>query len=111
MYRNFSFDSSTDSVVFYVERLLTESKPIRNKTPAILNSTELSGAMARETITVSFVASREPQIVTIDTDSNETTFPYGFGNQNPTKPPSLDDFNLPPNPFKVLDTMAVFLQD
>ena len=32
--------------------------------------------------------------------------PYGFGNQHPIVPPSLNDRNLPPNPFNVLSTMA-----
>ena len=60
------------------------------------------------------VASPEPQIVTIDSDSNEPTFPYGFRNQNPIVPPSLNDLNLPHNPFNafnVLATMAVIRQD
>ena len=83
MYRNLSLDSTTDSDVFYVERSSTEGSPIRNKTPAVLNSTELSGAMEKETITISTIASPEPQIVTIDSDSNKPTFPYVFGNQNP----------------------------
>ena len=75
MYRNLSLDSTTDSDVFYVERSSTDGSPVRNNTPAVLNSTELTGAMERETITISSVASPEPQIVTIDSDSNERTFP------------------------------------
>ena len=75
------------------------------------NSMELSGAMARETITISSVASAEPQIVTIDSDSNEPTIPYGFGSQHPIVPSSLNDFNLPPNPFNVLANMAVIRAD
>ena len=67
--------------------------------------------MEREAITISSVASPEPQKVTIDSDSNEPTFPYGFGHQNPIVPPSLKYFNLPPNPFNVLATMAVIRQD
>ena len=63
--------------------------------------------MARETNTISSVASPEPQIVTIDSDSNEPTIPYGFGIQHPIVPPNLNDLNLPPNPFNVLATMAV----
>ena len=63
--------------------------------------------MARVTITTASVASPEPQIVTNDSDSNEPTIPYGFGNQRPTVPPSVNDLNLPPNPFKVITTMAV----
>ena len=111
MYRSLSLDSSTDSDVFYVDRSSAESSPIRNNTPAILNSSELSGAMARETITISSVVSSEPQIVTIDPDSSEPSLPHGFGSQHPIVPPSLNDLNLPPNPFNVLATTAVIRQD
>ena len=111
MYRNPSLNSSTDSDVFYVEQSSPERSPIRNNTPAILNSTQLSGAMEPESITISSVASPEPQIVTIDSDSNEPTFPYAFGTQHPIVPPSLNDLNLPPNHFNVLATMAVIQQD
>ena len=105
---NISLDScSAESDVFYVEQTSTEGSPIRNNTPAILNSTEISGAMEREVITISSVASPEPRIVTLDSDSNEPTMPYGFGNQQPIIPPSLNDLNLPPNPFNVLATVAV----
>ena len=110
MYLNFSLDESTVSDVFYVQHSSAESSPIRNNTPSILNSTQLSGAMQREAITISSVASPEPQIVTIDSASNEPTFPYGFGHQNPTKPPNLNDLNLLPNPFDVLATMTVIRQ-
>ena len=33
--------------------------------------------------------------------------PYGFGRQLPIVPPSLNDLNLPPNPFNILATMAI----
>ena len=33
--------------------------------------------------------------------------PYGFGRQLPIVPPSLNDLNLPPNPFNILATMTV----
>ena len=111
MYRNPSLSSSTDSDVFYVEQSSPERSPIRINTPAILNSMQLSGAMEPESITISSVASPEPQIVTIDSNSNEPTFPYAFGTQHPIVPPSLNDLNLPPNPFNVLATMAVIQQD
>ena len=103
--------SSTESDVFHVERSSTEGSTARTNIPAVLNSTQLSGAKARETITISSVASLEPQIVTIDSDSNEPTIPHGIGNQHPIVPPSLNDLNLPPNPFNVLATMAVNRQD
>ena len=109
---NISLDSSsTESDVFYVEKSSVEGSPIRNNAPAMLNSTEISGAMEREVITTSSVASPEPRIVTLDSDSNDPTIPYGFGSQQPIVPPSLNDLNLPPNPFNVLATMAVIQAD
>ena len=103
--------SSTVSDVFYVEQSSGEGSPIRNNTPAILNLTELSGAMEREVITISSVASPEPRIVTLDSDSNDPTIPYGFSSQQPIVPPSLNALNLPPNPFNVLATIAVVRVD
>ena len=111
MYQNSNLNSSTDSDVFYVEHSLPERSPMRNNTPVILNCTQLSGAMDPETITVSPVASPEAQIITIESESNEPTFPYAFGAQYPIIPPSLNYFNLPPNPFIVLASMAVIRQD
>ena len=67
--------------------------------------------MAKETITISSVNSPEPQIVTMNSDSNEPSFPYGFGNQHRSVPPSLNDLHLPPNPFNVLAIMAVIRVD
>ena len=112
MNRKLSLESSSaESDVFHVERSSEEGSPVRNNTPAVLNSTELLGVMAREATTISSVASPEPQIVTIDSNSNEPTFPYGFGNQHPVMPPSLKVLNLPRNPFNVLGTMAVIRKD
>ena len=111
MYCNPSLNSSTDSDVFYVEQSSPERSPIRHNTPIILNSTQLSETMDPETITIPSVASPEPQLMTLDSDSNEPTFPYAFGAQHPIVPPSLNDLNLPPNPFNVLATMAVIQQD
>ena len=67
--------------------------------------------MKREVITIYSVASPEPRIVTLDSDSNDPTIPYGFGSQQPIVPPSPNDLNLPPNPFNVLATMAVTRAD
>ena len=107
-----SLDSSfTEPDDFHVERSSEEGSSARNKTPVVLNSTELSGAMARETTTISSVTSPEPQIVTIASGSNEPTIPHGFGSQHPIVPPSLNDLNLPPNPVNVLATMAVIRAD
>ena len=57
-------------------------------------------------ISISSIASLEPQIVTIDSNSNETTMSYGFGRQLPNIP-NPNDLNLPPNPFNNLAKMAV----
>ena len=103
--------SSTKSDVCFVEQSSVEGSPIRNNTPAILNSTEIPGDMEIELITISSVASLEPQIVTLDSDSNDPTIPYGFDSQQPIVPPSLNDINLPPNHFNVLATMAVVRVD
>ena len=109
---NISLDSSsTESDVFYVAQSSVEGSPIRISTPAILNSTETSGAMEKKAITISSVASPETRFVTLDTDSNDPTVPYGFGSQQPIKPSSPNDLNLPPNPFNVLATMAVIRAD
>ena len=67
--------------------------------------------MRRETITISSFASPEPEIVTIDSDSNEPTLPYGFGIQHPIVPPSDNDLNLPRKPFNVLATETVIRAD
>ena len=99
--------NSTHSDVFYVEQSSDDQSVPRPNTPIVLNSTEISGDDTREMISVSSIASPEPLLVTIDDDSNEPTMPYGFGRQLPIVPPSLNDLNLPPNPFKILATMAI----
>ena len=102
--------NSIDSDVFYVEKSSSDQSLPRPNTPIILNSTEISGDGSREMISISSIASLEPQIVTINDDSNEPTMPYGFGRQLPIIPPSLNDLNLPPNPFNILHTMAIATQ-
>ena len=106
MSSNKSLDS-TDSDVFYVEQISNEPSPQRNNTPNILNSTELSEHHTAPAPSVSSIASPQQQFFTIHDDSNEPTMPYGFGMQLPIVPPSLNDLNLPPNPFNILATMAV----
>ena len=101
---------SVDSDVFFVEQLSNEPSPQRNNSRNVLNSTERSGTHATETPTVSSVASPEPDIVTFDDDSSDPTFPYGFVAQQPIVPPSINDLNLPPNPFNILASMAVVNQ-
>ena len=99
--------NSTDSDVFYVEQSSNDQSVPRPNTPIVFNSTEISGDDTREMISISSIASPEPQIVMIDDDSIEPTMPYGFGRQLLIVPPSLNDLNLPPNPFNILATMAV----
>ena len=103
MNRNLSLaSSSTQSDVVHVERSSEDSSPFRNNTPAVLNSMQLSGPLARDTITISSVASSKAQFVSIDSDSNKPTIPFAFGNQHPIVPPSLNDLNLLPNLFNLL---------
>ena len=102
--------ASNDSHVFYVEQRSSELSPQRNNTPNILNSTEISEQHTTRMPSISSKVSPEPRIFTIDDDSNEPTMPYGFGRQLPIIPPSLNDLNLPPNPFNILNTMAVVTQ-
>ena len=99
--------NSTDSDVFYVEQLSDEPSPRKNNTPDILNSTARTHHQAMRMPSVSTIASPQPHFVTIDDDSNQITIPYGFGQQHPIVPPSLNDLNLPPNPFNILATMAI----
>ena len=99
--------TSDDSDVFYVEQSSNEPSPQRHNTPNILNSTEISEQHTTRMPSISSIASPEPRIFTIDDDSNEPTMPYGFGGQLSIVPPSLNDLNLPPNPFNILATMAV----
>ena len=99
--------ASDDSDVFYEEQSSTEPSPQRHNIPNILNSTEVSEQHTARMPSVSSIASPQPQIITINDDSNEPTMPYGCGRQLPIVPPSLNDLNLPPNPFNILATMAV----
>ena len=106
MSSNISIDS-VDSDVFFVEQISNEPSPQRHNSPNILNSTELSQNHTAGMPSVSSIASPEPQVLTIHDKSNEPTMPYGFGRHLPIVPPSLNDLNLPPNPFNILATTAV----
>ena len=105
-----SFNTSIKSEysdVFFVEQISNEPSPRRNNSPNILNSTEISHTHTAQMPSVSSIASPEPQILTIHDNSNEPTMTYGFGRQLLIVPPSLNDLNLPPNPFNILATMTV----
>ena len=99
--------ASSDFDVFFVEQISKEPSPRRINSPNILNSTEISQTHTARMPSVSSIASPEPQSLTIHDDSNEPKMPYGFGRQLPIVPLSLNDLNLPPNPFNILATMAV----
>ena len=104
---NFLDSISTDSNVFYVERSSGEDTPARNNTPAALTTNQRSRAMARELITVSSIASLEPQIMTKESDSNKPTIPCGYARQVPIIPLSLNDLNLPLDPFSVMTSLSL----
>ena len=99
--------ASSDFGVFYVEQISNEPSLQRNNSPNILNSTEISHIHTERMPSGSSIASPEPQFLTIDDNSNEPTMLFGFGGQLPIVPPSLNDLNLPPNPFNILNTMVV----
>ena len=102
--------ASDDSDVFFVEQSSSELSLQRHNTPNILNSTEISEQHTARMPSISSIASPEPRIFTIDDDSNEPTMPYGFGWQLPIVRPSLNDLNLPLNPFNILNTIAIVTQ-
>ena len=99
--------NSIHSDVFYVKQSSNVPSLPTLITPIVLNSTEMSGNATREMISIPSIASPGPQIVTIDSDSNEPTMPYGFGRQLRIIPSNLNDLNLPPDPFNILATMVV----
>ena len=104
-----AYNLSTNSIdfdVFYVEKSSNDPSLPRPNTPIVLNYTEMSNNDTREMISLSYIASPGPQILTIDSDLNERTIPYRFGRQLPIIQPSPNDLNLPPNPFNILATMA-----
>ena len=105
MFRPIALDS-TDSDDFYVESLLVLYNPPRNNIPDIINSTDFSEAHAKEVRTISSVASPEPQIVTIESDSKEPSTTYGYKRQEATIPPSLNDLNQSMKPFNIVTTVS-----
>ena len=96
-----------DSFLFYVEESSNDHSQPRPNTPIVFNSTEMSSNETREMISISSIASSEPHFVTIESDSNEPTLPCGLRRQLRIIPSSLNDLNLPHNPFNILAKMAV----
>ena len=103
--------SSTESDVFYVQQSSLEGSPVRNNTPC---DSQLDGdirSYGKRSHHIFLWRLSGTLIVTLDSDSNDPTVPYGFGSQQPIVPPSLDELNPPPNPFNMLATMAVIRAD
>ena len=99
--------SSTDSENFYVEQLSGERSPRRNNTSEIHTSTELSGAYAREAITISTMASPVPKKMATNSDLNKPTISYSYGKQDSTIPANSKDLIVPPNLVNIPATKAV----
>ena len=99
---------SSDFDFLYVELRSGGQSPPEHITPDVPNSTETSGVYVKEVITKSSGASRELQIVTIASDSNELTIPYGYGRQQPytAKPQRLKTVNLRIIPFNVMTPIS-----
>ena len=76
---NINSFNSTHSHVFYMEQSSGEQNPPKNSNLEVFSCTELSGAQAMEVITLSSVASLEPQIATINSYSKEATLHYSYG--------------------------------
>ena len=91
----------------YVEALSGEQNSRRHITHELLNPTQLSGALVREMITISSVATPEPQIVSIASNSNEPTIQYGYRRRAPNIPSCLNDLNLPLNPCNVMTPISL----
>ena len=102
---------SVDSDVFLVEQLSNEPIRQRINSPNVLTLKELSGTHAGEMPTFSSVASPERNIVTLDDNSNDPPFPYGFRVQQQTVPPSRNNLNRPSNPFNMVAAQTVVQQN
>ena len=111
MASNTSIDSTESDVFVEQINISNGPSPQRHNSPDNLNSTALSTTHTAGMPSVSSVAFPEPQIVTLNDDSNEPTITYGFGWQLPIIPLSLNDLNLPPNPLNFLATMVVVNQE
>ena len=102
--------NSIDSDIFFMEQQSSEPSPQGYNFPNILNSTELSKIGTTDVPTVSSVTSPERDIASLDDNSNDPTFPYGFGAQPTIALPSINDLNLPSNTFKISAAMTVVQQ-
>ena len=99
--------SSPMTPTFFTSKNCWLSRAHRGATPRHDKFLELSEAPAREIITISPLASQEPQTVTITSNSNDPTNHYGYRRRNPIFLFSLNNLNLPPNTSNNLATIAV----
>ena len=76
------------------------AEPNQAQSSVNLESTELSLAMAKEIITITSVTSPEPENVTIESDSDDLSIPYGYGRQVPVVLP-IHELDLPIKAFNV----------
>ena len=77
----------SDSDVFYVERSSAKQTPLKRDNSNVRNATELSGVHVGDLIKISPVTSPEPNILTVESDTNEPTIPYSYGTQDPQSRP------------------------
>ena len=98
---------SNESYLFYVEQSSNELSSPRPNTPIVVSSRDMSGKIIRELIHITSIASRGPQVVTIDSHSSELSMPYGFGRHVPIFPLGLKNLNLLRNSFNIKAIMAV----
>ena len=82
MFRSITPDSS-DSDIFYVERLSGKHTPPRHTIQNVPDFTELSGVHVGDLIKISPVTSPKLNIETIESHTNELTIPYGYRRQDP----------------------------
>ena len=112
MYQLLSSDpSSTESDIFYVERSSEESSPIRNNTPAVLIFMELSGAIAKEIITISSVASPKDELWRLTQTLTNAQFHIGLAFNTQLCHPASMVSTCRPNLLNMLATMAVIQAD
>ena len=85
-----------------MEWLRGEQNLPKNITSDVLDSTDLSGAPAREVKKILSVASPEPYIVKGRSDPNKPEMSYNYGRRHPVMSANLNDLNLPRNLFNVM---------
>ena len=104
---NSSNSLSTDSDEFFVEQFSGKQSPPKNTTSRILNSTDITGPRPKENITHLSVASPEPQIIRIESDSKKPTFLFGYEKLEPITPLKFNDLTLMINLSNIMATVEI----